>query len=147
MATKKAVFSASSPNFWANIVTFVLALGALGGINWGMSPEILGDKLVTSLTGGSLWAVVGITVTNILTPIYYVIKNKSFSLSLTSTNFWAQVITFGLSLGVTYGIEFDTESADALVGAVAAKDWGLLFTIALAAIVQPLIRYIKSRNA
>ncbi len=144
MAAKKQ-FDAASPNLWASVITFILSVGALGGINWGVNPELLGDKLTTTLTGGGLWAVAGIAFTNIVTPIYYVIKNKAFRLSLRSTNFWQQVITFVLSLGVTFGIAFQPEAAGDIVAAVAAKDWGLLFTIAVPAFFTPLIRFIRDR--
>lgn len=139
----KPNFSTNSPNFWASLITFILSIAALGGVNFGIDPTTLSQKLVTTLQGGSLWAVVGIVVTNLVTPIYYVIRNKAFHLSLRSSNFWIQAVTFLISVGVMYGIGFEQQAAAGLVEAIAAKDWALLVSIAIPAIINPLVRFLK----
>ena len=145
MAAKKAAFSTASPNFWASLLTFALSVAALGGVNWGIEPALLSGKIITSLQGGSLWAAVGIIIANVATPLYYVIRNKSFKLSLRNVNFWIQVATLALTGGVVLGIAFDVSAASSIVSAVAAKDYAALITIASAAVLNPLVRFIKDK--
>lgn len=145
MNISKQNFSASSPNFWASLLTFVFSIAALGGVNWGIDPALLSQKITTTLQGGSVWPLVGIIVTNIATPIFYVVKNKSFKLSLRSSNFWIQVATFLFTVGLMYGIEFQVDAVGSIVNAVAAKDWATLAAVGMAAFVNPLLRYLKDR--
>jgi len=142
---KAKKFSPNSSNLWVNVLTFVLGAFALGGVDWGMEPAELSGKIVTTLQGGSLWAVGAIVFSNMVVPVFHIIKSKpqNFWSFLSSNNFWVQFTAFALGLGVMFGIGFDVDASGAIVDAVAMKDWAALLGIIFPAVLNPLIRYLK----
>lgn len=54
--------------------------------------------------------------------------------------------SFALGLLVMIGINIPDGTAAQLVGAIYAKDWGALVTLAFANIIDPIVRYFLDRK-
>lgn len=149
MALVKTNFSASNPNFWARLLIFVLAIAARFGIQFPSSPEVLGPDIVTTLTGGSLYAIIAILAISVIMPVVNFIRAPS-GIKLwdviSSPNTWVYVLTFLLGLLVMKGVPIPDGTAEALVGAAYAKDWAALFTIAGANVIDPFVRWLRDRR-
>lgn len=142
-------FSASNLNFWARLLIFVFSVLALMGIKFPSDPTTLATDISTSLTTSGFIAVSGILIVSVLMPIYNFVRTKpkiSFWSLVGSANFWIYAGSFLFGLAVMLGINIPSGTAELLVGAAYAKDWTALFSIALANVLDPLVRWFMDKK-
>lgn len=149
MATKptKQVFNAASPGFLYTVIVLALTALAAAGVTFPSSPEDITGDIITGLSQSGIWAISGIILTSVLFPFYNAYKKglKWYQI-LGST---ATYIAFGNAVFgalLLFGIAIPDGTAEAVVGAIAQKDWGQLFNLVLINVLTPLIRWIKDRN-
>lgn len=149
MATKptKQVFNAASPGFLYTIIVLALTALAAAGVTFPSSPEDITGDIITGLSQSGIWAISGIILTSVLFPFYNAYKKglKWYQI-LGST---ATYIAFGNAVFgalLLFGVSIPDGTAEAVVGAIAQKDWGQLFNLVLVNVLTPLIRWIKGRN-
>jgi succinate-acetate transporter protein len=145
----KQKFDKTSPGWYYSL--FVLAFTALGllGIELPEDPAAMADKVTTTLSDGGIFAVVGILVSSIIFPVWNFKKkgNKFNVKALTSsTLFWVALTSAALSLTVLIGFTVPDGTAEQIILAVNAKDWGGLLSVLALNIVNPLMRYLKDRQ-
>lgn len=145
--SKAQKFSASSSNFWANVLNTVLAVIAMAGVQLPTDPAIITADLTNTLTTSGWIAAVGLVALNILSPIYHAFARGSFSLVgiLSSSNFWIQIGSLIASGLLLLGLSFPAGTVDQIVGAVYSKDWGTLAVILFTNVLNPLIRFFKDK--
>ena len=147
MATK-ATFSAKSPNLWINVLNFVLATIAIAGVELPANPQSISTDIVNTLSQSGYIAVAGIVLLNVANPIYYAFIKNSFNFKaiLSSSNFWIQAGTLGVSLLVLLGLVIPDGTVEQVVGAIYANDYSGLVVVMFTNIVNPVIRWLKNRN-
>lgn len=149
MTTVKKNFKASNPNFIARLMIFVLSIFTVIGVRLPESPEVITDKITTTISTSGFVAVAGILLISVFMPIYNLVKTKpkiTLSTIIGNPNFWIYFASFALGLLVMIGINIPDGTAAELVGAIYAKDWGALVTLAFANIVDPIVRYFLDRK-
>jgi len=147
MNTKAQKFSATSSNFVVSVINFLLGALALSGVQFPSDPASITADLANTLSSTGWVAVVGLVIVNIVSPLYHAFLKGSFSLKglLSSPNFWIQAGTLAISLIVLLGIAIPAGTADQIVGAVYAKDWGGLAIVLFTNVLNPLIRWFKDK--
>lgn len=142
-------FDASNLNFWARLLIFLFSVLAMIGIKFPDAPTAMAVDITTSLSTSGFIAVVGILAVSVIMPIYNFIRTKpkiNFLAVLASPNFWIYLGSFIFGIAVLYGIKIPDGTADQIVGAIYAKDWTGLFTIAIGNIVDPIVRWFRDRR-
>jgi hypothetical protein len=145
----KQNFSSSNPNFWARLLIFAFSVIALLGVQIPESPAMLTDKIVTTISGGSAYAVIGILIVSVLMPIINFVRSKpklDLYAIIGSPNFWIYFASFVLGCLVLLGIDIPDGTAEQLVGAIFAKDWGGLATVAFVNLADPFIRWWRDKR-
>lgn len=149
--TQKKAFDATNLNFWARLFIFVLSVLALIGVHFPDTPTDTAISITTSLSSGGFISVLGVLAVSVFMPVYNLIRTKpkiTLASIIGSPNFWIYFGSFVFGLAVMTGIHIPDGTAEQLVGAAFAKDWSALFSIALANIVDPIVRYfIDKKNA
>lgn len=148
-AVQKKAFTASNPNFIARLIIFVLSVFTIVGVHFPSSPEAIADNLTTTVSTSGYVAVIGILLVSVVMPIYNLVKTKpkiTISTIIGNPNFWIYAASFGLGLLVLIGINIPDGTAASIVGAIWAKDWTALLTLAFTNIIDPVIRYFLDRN-
>lgn len=143
-------FSASNLNFWARLMIFGFSVLSLIGIKFPDNPTDMTVDITTSLTTGGFIGVVGILAISVIMPIYNFVRSKpkiNFLALIGSPNFWIYAGSFVFGIAVLFGINIPDGTAEQLVGAAYAKDWTLLFSIAVANIFDPIVRWFKDKRA
>jgi hypothetical protein len=149
MTTQKKNFTASNPNFIARIIIFVLSVFTLIGVQFPSSPEAIADNITTTVSTSGIIAVAGILLVSVIMPIYNLVRTKpkiTISTIFGNPNFWIYAGSFAFGLLVLVGIHIPEGTAAELVGAIWAKDWAALSTIAFTNIIDPVIRYFLDRK-
>ena len=145
---QKSNFSSSNPNFWARLLIFAFSVIALLGVQI-PDPTALTDNIVTTISGGSAYAVIGILIVSVIMPIINFVRSKpklDLYAIIGSPNFWIYFASFILGSLVLLGIDIPDGTAEQLVGAIFAKDWGGLATIAFANLADPFIRWWRDKR-
>lgn len=143
-------FSASNLNFWARLLIFAFSILSLIGIKFPDNPTDMAVDITTSLTTTGFIGVVGILAISVIMPIYNFVRSKpkiNFLALLGSPNFWIYFGTFVFGIAVLFGINIPDGTAEQVVAAIYAKDWTALFSIAVANIVDPIVRWFRDRRA
>jgi uncharacterized membrane protein len=145
----KQKFDTTSPGWYYSL--FVLAFTALGllGIELPENPAEMAGKVTTTLSDGGIFAVVGVLVSSIIFPVWNFRKkgNKfNFKALAGSTLFWIALTSAVLSLTVLIGFTVPDGTAEQIILAVNAKDWGGLLSVLALNIVNPLMRYLKDKQ-
>lgn len=147
--TTKKNFSAANPNFWARLLIFGFSVLALIGIKFPDTPASMADQITTSLSTSGFIAVLGVLAISIVMPLYNFIKTKpkiNLLALIGSSNFWIYLASFVFGIAVLYGINIPDGTAEQIVGAIYAKDWSALFTIAAANIIDPFVRWLRDKR-
>jgi len=142
-------FSASNLNFWARLVIFILGLLATIGIRFPQDPVSLGTDIVSTLSTGGWYSVLGLMAVSVIMPIYNFIRSKpkiSLMAFLGSPNTWLYLATFLVGVMITLGINVPEGTGEAIVGAIYGKDYIGLVTIMATNILDPLIRWFRDRR-
>lgn len=146
---KTPAFSAANPNFWAGLLITILGVLGIMGIKFPLSPEQTGEQIVTTITGGGFYAVIGILITSVIMPIVNYVRSKptpSVVALLGSANTWIYIGSFILSVVVLFGIQIPAGTADGIVGSIWAKDWAGLITIVITNLINPLVRWFRDKR-
>lgn len=142
-------FSASNLNFWARLLIFVFSIMALIGIKLPDTPDDLATTIVTTLNGPGFIAVIGIIVISVIMPIINFVRSKpklSLNAVLGSPNFWIYLLSFVFGIAVLFGIKIPEGTAEQTIVAIYEKDWNTLFTIAIANIFDPIVRWFRDKR-
>lgn len=145
----KQNFDAGNPNFWARLLIFAFSVLALIGIEFPDTPTNLAIEITTSLSTSGFISVIGILAVSVIMPIYNFIRSGakvSLVSLLSSPNFWIYFASFVFGIAVLYGIKIPSGTSEQLIGAIYAKDWTSLFAIAIANIVDPIVRWMKDKK-
>lgn len=138
----------NSPNFWNNVITLILSIFAIGGAN--IDAIAVGDKLTDAIWGGSVWAIGGIILLNLVNPIYHWAKtpNADRWAFLHSLNWWVNFGSLIIGIGVMYGIYTEDvyNIVPEVVRSIAARDWQSLFFVAGSNLILPLIKIFVGKR-
>lgn len=146
MQNKNApVFNASSPGFLYTIVTAVLGVFAVFGVQFPSTVADLGNTVVTALSTGGIYAVIGIIISSVIFPIWN--RFKSGSPILTSTLTWIALANIALSVIALTGFALPAGTVEQVIGAVQMKDWFGLISILATTIIPTIVRFIKAKQA
>ena len=142
-------FSASSPGFLYAAVVAVLTIFAAAGVELPKDPASLGTDLVTSLSTGGIFSLVGVIVSSLVFPIYnFVQSGKKFSLpaifSLNTT--WIALGVAVLAAIALTGFVLPDGTVEQIVNAIATKDWMSLISILALTVGNTLIRWFKEKE-
>lgn len=145
--TSKKTFDAGSPGFLYTIIASVLTIGAISGIQWGQSPEMLADNLVTTLSTGGVFALAGLIVSSVVFPAWNAYKKglKTIKEVFSSTLTWialGNILLAGLALT---GFTLPEGTVDQIVAAAFSKDWNALISILFTTIIPTIVRFIKDK--
>lgn len=141
---QKKLFDASSPGFLYSIITAFLAVFAASGLQ--VNPEQVAGDIVSSLSNGGVYAIIGILISSVVFPIWNFFKADgkiTLKKVLGSVLFWVSLGNSIFALVALTGFTIPEGTIEQIVGFVMAKDWGALLTIIFANIINPLIRFIK----
>lgn len=146
---QKKNFDPASPGFLYTIITSVLTLLAIAGIEFPKAVTTIAGELTTSLSSGGVYAIIGVLIASVIFPIINFIKSgKTFSFSsfFGSTLTWVAIGNAVLAVIALSGFTLPDGTVEQIVGAIAAKDWmGLISMLALT-VGTTLIRWIKDRQ-
>lgn len=142
-------FSASSPGFLYALIVAVLTIFAAAGVELPKDPASLGTDLVTSLSTGGIFSLVGVIVSSLVFPIYnFVQSGKKFSLSAIfslNTTWIALGVAASAAIALT-GFVLPDGTVEQVVNAVATKDWMSLISILALTVGNTLIRWLKEKQ-
>lgn len=149
MSVTKKVFSTRSPGFLYAAIVAVLTIFAAAGVDLPQDPETLGTELVTSLSNGGIFALVGVIVSSLVFPIYNFVQSGakfSFAAIFSKTTTWIALgVAASAAIALT-GFVLPDGTVEQIVGAVATKDWMSLVSILALTVGNTLIRYIKEKQ-
>ena len=146
------VFNWKSPHFTLGLITLVLGVFAVLGVNFPQAPSDVAGQIVTTISQSGYYAVLGVLAVSVLGPIILFVqkggfKNIKAADFFGSPAFWVYLVGFLVSIAVIIGIDIPSDTAEQAVAFVFAKDWTALGTLILVNIVSPLIRFIRSQRA
>lgn len=145
----KTKFDPKSTGFIASITYAILAAFAATGIEFPKDPAQIAGDFETTLSSGGIFAVTGLLVTAIIFPVWNFVKKGgkiNAKLILGNTTFWISFVTAILGLAALYGFTVPDGTAEQIVGAVYAKDWGVLLSVLAINVLNPFIRFLKEIN-
>ena len=146
---QKKNFTASNLNFVARLAIFNLSVLAMIGVNFPDSPEAIAGQISTSLSSGGVTAVILIVAVSVIMPIYNLIRTKpkiTLASVIGNPNFAIYAGTFAFGMLILLGINIPEGTAEELVGAIYAKDWSALISIASANVLDPIVRYFLDKK-
>lgn len=148
MALQKK-FDASSPGFLYSVIVAALTIFAATGVNLPGSPEQIGSDLVTTLSTGGIFALVGVIVSSVVFPLYNHFKDGGkfnlrdiFSRNLT----WIALGNAAAAAIALTGFLLPAGTVEQIVGAVVAKDWMSLGSVLLLTVGNTILRWIKEKQ-
>lgn len=142
-------FDASNLNFWARLAIFILGLLASLGIKFPQDPVSLGTDIVSTLSTGGWYAVLGLMAISVIMPIYNFIRSKpkvTLASFFGSPNTWLYLATFLVGLMIVVGIKVPEGTGEAIVGAIYSKDWSGLISIMAMNVLDPFIRWLRDKR-
>jgi cytochrome bd-type quinol oxidase subunit 2 len=145
----KQKFDAKSPGFIASVTYVLLAALAATGVEFPSDPQSVAGDFETTLNSGGIFAVVGLLVSSIVFPTWNFIKKGgkiSGKVILSNNTFWISVATAALSVALLFGFTVPDGTAEQVVAAVYAKDWGVIFTMIVIPLFNTLIKYFKHKQ-
>lgn len=143
-------FDASSSGFLYSLITAILTIFAVSGVSFPGSPADISGSIVTSLSGGGIYAIIGVIITSVAFPIYNFVKGGGkFSVSaiFSKVSTWIALGTAALAAIALTGFVLPDGTLEQVIGAVQAKDWMSLISILALTVGNTLIRFLKDRAA
>lgn len=148
IAVQKA-FDPKSPGFITTVLSAILAITASIGIDFGLPPDQLAGQIIDVFNSGGLYAVAGLLIVNVVGPIWNFIRKKqpvNWKTILSSTT---TIVSLGgvvvAALVYLWGINIPADTPKDILAAIAAKNWALLASYAVANIIIPIVRYFKDK--
>ena len=152
MSSKSAtVFDPKSPHLVLGLITLVLGVFAVLGVQFPQTPAEVAGQIVTTISQSGYYAVIGVLAISVLGPIIIFIQKGGFSGVKASDffgspAFWVYFVGFLAGIAVVVGIEIPADTPEKLVAFIFAKDWTALGSLLLINVVNPIIRYIRSKR-
>lgn len=143
-------FDASSSGFLYSLITAILTIFAASGVMFPGTPTDLSGSIVTSLSQGGIYSIIGVLVTSVAFPIYNFVKGGGkFSLSaiFSKVSTWIALGTAALAAIALTGFVLPDGTLESVVGAIQAKDWMSLISILALTVGNTLIRFLKDKAA
>ncbi len=144
----KQVFDVKSPGFLYTVIVSLLAIFAASGVEFPDKPAELANDITTVLSSGGWYALVGIIVSSVLSPLYNAYKKGALSLKgiFGSTLTYVALFNIAFSALALIGFSLPEGTAENLVYAIFAKDWSALASILFGTILPAVVRLIKDKN-
>lgn len=146
----KISFDPTSPGFVTTLLSALFAIAASIGIDFGSTPDQISNDLFGLFTSGGFAALVGYVIVNVLGPVWNFVKKKQ---PVNWRNVLGSTTTIVSLAGVViaalvyfWGISIPASTPTDAVGAIAAKNWGLLISLAIANVIIPIARWFKDRK-
>lgn len=157
MSNKQAVntapfspsFSQKSPYLWSSLLTFVLTAAAMIGIELPASPEQISGEIISVIQGGGYYALIAVIAVNIIAPVVsFIRKGGKVNLLdlLGSPSFWIAFGSVVVGLLIYLGIDVPKDTPQSIIGAIFARDWAMLAFVAVANLLNPIVRYLRDRK-
>lgn len=149
MAQTKKVFDAGSPGFIASIITAILTITGLAGIEYPQLPADIADQLVSTFNESGVYAVVGILIVNIVAPIWNFIRKKeklNWKNVFGSVTTWLSLAGVAISGFLLFNLQIPTDAPGQIAGAITARNWSLLGSLLVVTLIIPVIRWIRDRK-
>ena len=149
MSQTKQKFDAKSPGFIASITYVILAALAATGVEFPTDAQTLSGDFETTLNTGGIFAVTGLLISSIVFPVWNFTKRGGRITGkkiISNTTFWVSLVTALLASAVLWGFTVPDGTAEQIVAAVYAKDWGVLLSVIGVNIINPLVRYLKEQQ-
>lgn len=147
---KSTKFDPKSPGFIASVTYVILAALAATGVEFPQDAQTLAGDFETTLNTGGILAVTGLLVSSIVFPVWN-FKKRGGKISgksiISNTTFWVSAVTALLASAVLFGFTVPDGTADQIVAAVYAKDWGVLISVLGLNVINPLVRFLKDQQA
>jgi hypothetical protein len=143
-------FDPKSPGFIYAVVVAVLTIIAAAGIQLPKDPASLGADVVTTLSTGGIYALVGILVSSLVFPFYNYIATGgkvNFGNIFSRNATWialGNAAAAGLALT---GFILPGGTVEQLVAAASTKDWMSLISIFALTVGNTLLRFLKEKEA
>lgn len=147
--TKKKAFDPKSPGFLYTLVVGALTIFTVSGVHFPDSNDAIAGSVVSSLSTGGIYAIIGIIISSVAFPIYNAVKSGlKFNMTTIfgSTLTWVAIGNIILSLLALVGFVLPDGTVEQIVGAIAMKDWVSLGGLVFTTIVPTLVRWIKDRK-
>lgn len=143
-------FDVTSPGFIYTLVVLALSIFAASGVQFADDPQTLAVGIVTTLSESGVYAIIGVLISSVIFPVWNFVKQGGkFTVKniFSSTLVWFAIGNTALALVALTGFLIPAETVGNVIGAIQTKDWGALTLTIFANIVNPLIRYLKDKNA
>ncbi len=141
-------FDAGSPGFLYSIVVLALTVFAVSGLN--INPDETAREIVTSLSNGGVYAIIGIIASSVIFPIWNFFKRGgkvTLKVVFGSVLTWVALGNALFAVIALTGFTIPEGTVEQIVGFIQAKDWTSLIAIVFANVLNPLIRFIKDKRS
>ena len=139
-------FDVKSPGFIYTIIVSILVLIAGAGVHFPTATDVLAGQIMTSLSSGGIYALIGVVISGVVFPVWNAIRAKtpfSWKNYWSSTFTWIALINIVLALLALTGLVLPEGTAEQIVGAIQMKDWTSLFSLLVTTILPTVVRWIK----
>lgn len=126
-----------SKNFWANVLNVVLVFLAGAGV---LIPENSANSLAEAIVNFNPIALGLLLINNLILPVYKTVNNKTgnWKASLLSTNFWGQILSFGLWIATINGAVIPEGTGYHVAESFASQNWPELIQLLFINIALPI---------
>ena len=148
--TQKKIFDTTSPGFWTTILSAILSITSLMGIQYPLPPDQAAEIIVDTFTSGGIAGLIGILFVNVIGPIYNFIRKKqgvNWKVITSSVTFWVSLGNIFIAAFALATINIPPGTPAEIVAAITARDWALLAALVVGNIAVPIIRYLKQKAA
>lgn len=145
----KQFFDIKSPSFLYTAIVTGLTVLAAAGVTFPDDPNAIAGELTSLLSTSGFWALIGVAASSIFFPVYNAWKkgNLSFKGIFSNSLTWVALAVLTFDAFALFGLRFPDGTAEQLVYAIYAKDWGSLFSMFMTVILPTVVRFIKDKNA
>ena len=142
-------FDASSPGFLYTVLVGVLTIFTVSGVHFPTPAEQLAGDLVSTLSQGGIYALIGVLVSSVIFPIWNAAKFglKSLKEIFSSVLTWIALGNILLAAVALTGFVLPDGTLEQVILAVQMKDWSALAGVLFTTIIPTLVRFIKDKKA